>query len=77
MKIVVIGSTGFIGSNIFNSLDKDKEHDLIGISRNEVDLSKQNSHIDLLKYLTSDCTVIMCAGVKKQLGDSLDIFKKT
>jgi len=76
MKIVVIGSTGFIGSNIFNYLDKAKEHDLIGISRNEVDLSKQNSHIDLSEYLTSDCIVIMCAGVKKQLGDSLDIFKK-
>jgi len=76
MKIVVIGSTGFIGNNIFKSLDKAKEHDLIGISRNEVDLSRKNSHIALSKYLTDECLVIMCAGVKKQLGDNLEIFEK-
>ena len=76
MKIVVIESAGFIGSNISNSLDKAKEHDLVEISRNEADLSKQNSHIDLSKYLTSDCIVVMCAGVKKQLGDNIDIFEK-
>jgi len=76
MKVVVIGSTGFIGSNIFYSLDKAKEYDLIGIAKNEVDLSKKNSHVALSNYLTSDCIVIMCAGVKKQLGDNLEIFEK-
>ena len=76
MKVVVVGSTGFIGSNIFNSLDKAKEYDLIGISKNEIDLSRKNSHVALSNYLTADCIVIMCAGVKKQLGDNLDIFEK-
>jgi len=76
MKIVIIGSTGFIGSNIFNSLDKVKQHELIGISSKKIDLSKNNSHIALSKHLTADCVVIMCAGVKKQLGDNLDIFEK-
>ena len=76
MKVVVVGSTGFIGSNIFNSLDKAKEDDLIGISKNEIDLSRKNSHVDLSNYLTADCIVIMSAGVKKQLGDNLDIFEK-
>ena len=76
MKVVVVGSTGFIGSNIFNSLDKAKEYDLIGISKNEIDLSRKNSHVALSNYLTADCIVIMCAGVKKQLGDDIDIFEK-
>ena len=75
MKVVVVGSTGFIGSNIFNSLDKTKKYDLIGISKNEVDLSKKNSHVALSNYLTADCIVVMCAGVKKQLGDNLDAFE--
>ena len=76
MKVVIVGSTGFIGSNIFNSLDKAKEYDLIGISKNEIDLSRKNSHVALSKHLTADCMIIMCAGVKKQLGDNLDIFEK-
>ena len=76
MKVVVVGSTGFIGSNIFNSLDKAKEYDLIGISKNEIDLSGEKSSIALSKYLTADCIVVMCAGVKKQLGDNLDTFER-
>ena len=76
MKVVVIGNTGFIGNNIFNFLDKVKEYDLIGISKNEIDLGRKNSYVALLKYLTADSIVIMCAGVKKQLGDNLDIYEK-
>jgi len=76
MKVVVIGNTGFIGINIYNYLKKIKENDLIGISTNEIDLSGKNSDVALSKYFTKDCIVIMCAGVKKQLGDSLEIFER-
>ena len=75
MKVVIIGNTGFIGNSIYNYLDKTKEYDLIGISKNEIDLSGKESSITLSKYLTSDCIVVMCAGVKKQLGDNLDTFE--
>ena len=75
MKVVIIGNTGFIGESIYNYLDQIKEYDLIGISKNEIDLSGEKSSIALSKYLTSDCIVVMCAGVKKQLGDNLDTFE--
>ena len=75
MKVVIIGNTGFIGNSIYNYLDKTKEYDLIGISKNEIDLSGEKSSIALSKYLTADCIVVMCAGVKKQLGDNLSTFE--
>ena len=76
MKVVIIGNTGFIGNSIYNYLGKTKEYDLIGISKNEIDLSGEKSSIALSKYLTADCIVVMCAGVKKQLGDNLDTFER-
>jgi len=76
MKVVIIGNTGFIGHSIYNCLDKTKEYNLIGIPKNEIDLSGENSSIALSKYLTANCIVVMCAGVKKQLGDNLDTFER-
>ena len=76
MKVVIIGNTGFIGHSIYNYLDKTKEYDLIGIPKNEIDLSGENSSIALSKYLTANSIVVMCAGVKKQLGDNLDTFER-
>ena len=75
MKVVIIGNTGFIGNSIYNYLGKTKEYDLIGISKNEIDLSGEKNSIALSKYLTADCIVVMCAGVKKQLGDNLSTFE--
>ncbi|MBC8461457.1 MAG: NAD-dependent epimerase/dehydratase family protein, partial [Deltaproteobacteria bacterium] len=76
MKVVIIGHTGFIGKNIFQFLESTKEYDLIGMSTDEIDLTAENSHEALLKELSLDCIVIMCAGVKKQLGDDLNSFEK-
>jgi len=76
MKVVIIGNTGFIGKNIFDYLDKTIEYNLQGISTNEIDLTKEKSYNSLSKSLSPNCIVIMCAGVKKQLGDNLDTFEK-
>ena len=76
MKVIIIGYTGFIGKNIFDYLDKTAEYNLQGISTNEIDLTKEKSYDSLSKYLSPNCIVIMCAGVKKQLGDNLDTFEK-
>jgi len=75
MKVLVIGNTGFVGKNIYQYLESTKKYDLKGISTNKIDLSKVNSNEALLKELSSESIVIMCAGVKKQLGDNLDTFK--
>ena len=75
MKVIIIGYTGFIGKNIIDYLDKTVEYNLQGISTNEIDLTKEKSYNSLSKYLSPNCIVIMCAGVKKQLGDNLDTFE--
>ena len=75
MKIVIIGHTGFIGKNIFENLIQSKEYDIVGLSTNEIDLTKENSKDVLSNHLSSDCVIIMCAGLKKQLGDNLITFE--
>jgi len=49
MKIVVSGSTGFIGSHLVNYLLKHTNHDLVGLSRSECQSSS-----DRLEYKTCD-----------------------
>ena len=75
MQIVIIGHTGFIGKNIFENLIQSKEYDIVGLSTNEIDLTKENSKDVLSNHLSSDCVIIMCAGLKKQLGDNLITFE--
>ena len=52
MKVVIIGNTGFIGNSIYSYLGKNKEYDLIGISKNEIDLSQEKSSIPLSKHFS-------------------------
>jgi len=76
MNIVLLGHTGFIGRNIHKYLISACINNLIGISSNEIDLTEENSHMILKNALSPDCHVIMCVGVKKQLGDNLKSFEK-
>ena len=76
MKFIVLGYTGFIGSKVYDSLKSDSENSVIGISSDEVDLSEVDSYKKLQSIITPDSTLIMCVGVKKQLGDDIDIFEK-
>ena len=74
MKVLIIGNTGFIGRNIFQKLKISGEIDLVGVSTKGIDLTNGESVIALSKHFSSDCIVVMCAGVKKQLGDTLITF---
>ncbi len=76
MKFIVLGSTGFIGSKVYTSLKSDKKNTVTGIGSDKVDLSNTDSYKKLKNIITADSTIIMCAGVKKQLGDNIDIFEK-
>jgi len=76
MKFIVLGYTGFIGSKVYDSLKSDSENSVIGISSDEVDLCEVDSYKKLQSIITPDSTLIMCVGVKKQLGDDIDIFEK-
>ncbi len=76
MDIFLFGHTGFIGKNIYNYLSSYKEYNLIGVSSETIDLTDVNSPLLLQKILTPGSIIIMCVGVKKQLGDDINIFGK-
>jgi len=76
MNFIVIGSTGFIGSKVYASLKLDPKNSVLGISSNQIDLYKTDNYKKLNNLVTAESVIIMCAGVKKQLGDNIDIFEK-
>ena len=74
MKIVVVGHTGFMGKTIFPALCDIYGDSVVGISTDDIDLTKNGSDSELASCMSADCVVIMLAGVKKQFGDSLSSY---
>ena len=75
MRIVIVGHTGFIGKNIYQNLINNSKYEIVGISTNQVNLVENNSSHILSEIIPSNSVVIMCVGIKKQLGDNLEIFR--
>ena len=75
MKVVIVGDTGFIGKNIYQNLINNSKYEIVGISTNQVNLVENYSSHILSEIIPSNSVVIMCAGIKKQLGDNLEIFR--
>lgn len=75
MKLVIVGHTGFIGKNIYQNLINNSKYEIVGISTNQVNLLDNNSSHILSEIIPSNSVVIMCVGIKKQLGDNLEIFR--
>ena len=75
MKVVIVGHTGFIGKNIYQNLINNSKYEIVGISTNQVNLVENNSSHILSEIIPSNSVVIMCVGIKKQLGDNLEIFR--
>ncbi len=74
-RVLILGDSGFIGKTVRQRLESCLPTGAVeGRSMPAVDLSKTN-HMDRLADLfTKQTAVVMCAGVKRQLGDTLDIF---
>lgn len=78
MKVLLLGHDGLIGQEIFkflNALSPPVE-ELNGLSFPGIDLCSQEGVEQAVKYFTPETTVIMCTGIKKQLGDNLRIFRQ-
>ena len=75
MKVVIVGDTGFIGKNIYQNLINNSKYEIVGISTNQVNLVENYSSHILSEIIPSNSVVIMCVGIKKQLGDNLEIFR--
>lgn len=76
-RILILGHSGFIGSHLYKKFAETFPRiELIGRSFPELDLSRSES-VEVLKGLFSrQSAVVLCSGIKRQLGDSLDIFEK-
>jgi UDP-glucose 4-epimerase len=77
MKILLLGHDGFIGQEVYNLFSTlEPVEDILGLSYPGVDLCNSDVVQQIAKYFTPATAVIMCAGVKRQLGDDLDIFQQ-
>lgn len=74
-RILILGHSGFIGSRIFNLFrSQAPELEIIGKSLPEFDLTKLEHILSDERLFDMRTLVIMCACIKKQFSDSLEIF---
>jgi len=77
MSLVVLGSSGFIGSEILrNAKASFGSAACRGYSRSDFDLTTAGSLETLLGFWNSNTTLVVCSGIKRQFGDSLEIFEQ-
>ena len=76
-NLLILGHSGYIGNRLYNAItDKYKNINLVGKSFPEIDLTKKDDVESLSKLFTSDTFIIMCSGIKKQYGDTQNIFRE-
>src|SRR5439155_25194950 len=74
-RIVLLGHTGYIGSRLAAAFEAAApDVPLVGRSAPTLDLTRQDSSAALEQLLDRDCVLVVCAAIKKQLGDSPEIF---
>lgn len=77
MNIVIIGSSGFIGRYIYKELQERYSNiDITGVSSVDVDLTQPTSVSKLTEIINEDTVLIVCAAIKKQLGDSIVLLNE-
>jgi UDP-glucose 4-epimerase len=76
-KVVVIGHTGFIGSRLLDRIRQEyPQLETRGLSLTGLDLTDEQSVAAIGEHFTIATAVVMCAAIKRQLGDSPDIYLK-
>jgi UDP-glucose 4-epimerase len=74
-RIVLLGDTGYIGSRVaaaFKAAAPDVP--VVGRSAPSLDLTASDAPSALQAILDGDCALVVGAAIKKQLGDTLEIF---
>lgn len=76
-RVVVLGHSGFLGAPLTSRLRADYPAlELIGLSAAQCDLTDWGSVQTLDPLLDDTTAVVVCSGIKKQWGDSLEIFSR-
>lgn len=76
-KLIILGHTGFIGRAIAAHVNSTHPQiEAIGASLETVDLADSRRLDSLVPQLTSDAAVIMLAAIKRQAGESIEVFMR-
>jgi UDP-glucose 4-epimerase len=76
-RVVVIGHTGFIGSALMRRLCGYRAGlQVEGLSLARVDITTSAGAAGIASHLGPTTAVVMCAAIKRQLGDSAEIFQR-
>jgi UDP-glucose 4-epimerase len=76
-RIVVLGHSGFIGTRLCRALARRyPDAEVMGLSLGRLDLTSDGASSLLKEYFDGSTAVVMLAGIKKQLGDSIDICER-
>jgi nucleoside-diphosphate-sugar epimerase len=76
-RVLILGHTGYIGSRLaaaFGAMEPPMP--VTGWSAPTLDLTLPESAAVLASALDADCALVVCAAIKKQLGDTLDVLTR-
>jgi len=74
-RVIILGHTGFIGSRVFAKMEAQPDRFRpIGLAPEDFDLSADVRDSKAALEFTPETTVVMCAAIKRQLGDTPDIY---
>ncbi len=74
-RVLVFGSSGFIGKNLLSELKKSKIN-FIGINSTKIDLTKRNSITKVEKLVSNNDSLIFLSALTPDKGKDLKTFKK-
>jgi UDP-glucose 4-epimerase len=76
-RIILLGNTGYIGSRLAAAFQAAAPGvPLVGHSAPSLDLTRQESAAALEEMLDPGGVLVVCAAIKKQLGDTPEIFQQ-
>lgn len=76
-RVVILGHSGFVGTQLVRAFrERSPEVEVVGVSPPRYDLTDVDVVPALSAMFDARTAVIVCAAIKKQLGDSLEIFDR-
>jgi UDP-glucose 4-epimerase len=73
-RVVILGHSGFIGSHLMKAFEAAGDVEVKGVSMPRVDLTTPSSRETLIETLDESTAVVVCAAVKRQFGDTLEVY---
>jgi UDP-glucose 4-epimerase len=77
-RVVILGHSGFVGQHLMRLFQArlPKDAALVGCSWPTIDLTQDSSVAALTGELDAQTVLIVCAGIKRQWGDTIEIFEQ-